>query len=186
MYPLSRDNGANSMTTPHQAFIIKEGKQVPPTRKTFMKSVFIAICSLALFQFSSALGADQFQFVGSWKLNVAKSTRAVAAEVVIEQQGDTVVVTLKNDADVTLRKYSFPLKGGPMTNLEGKRSPNLVSEFKTVVSDRVMDETAIHDDKSVGNTHYMVEESGKVLTVRWKSTDPQGKTSEAISVYERQ
>ncbi len=160
---------------------------MPPIRKAFMKSVFIAICSLALFQFSSALGADQFQFVGSWKLNVAKSTNTpgLRAEVIIERQGDTAVVTLKNGAGVTLRKYSYPLKGGPMANLEGYRPPN-VSEFKTVISDRVMEETVIRDGKPVGTGRYIVEESGKVLTYRRKGTDVQGKPYESTAVYERQ
>ena len=113
-----------------------------------MKSVFIAFWSLAFFQFSSALAADRFQFVGSWKLFVAKSTNTpgLPAKVIIEQQGDNAVVTLKNDAGVTLLKYFYPLKGGPMTNLEGNRPPN-VSEFKTVVSDRIMDETVMRDGK---------------------------------------
>jgi hypothetical protein len=177
----------SQLTTPHQAFIIKEGENVSPTRKAFLKSVFLAICSLALFQFSSALGADQFQFVGSWKLNVAKSTNTpgLPAKVIIEQQGDTAVVTLKNDAGVTLRKYSYPLKGGPMTNLEGNR-PSNVSEFKTVVSDRIMDETVMRDGKPVGNGRYIVEESGKVLTYRRRGTDIQGKPYESTAVYERQ
>ena len=88
------------------------------------------------------------------------------------------MVTLKNDAGVTLRKYSYPLKGGPMTNLEGNR-PSNVSEFKTVVSDRIMDETVMRDGKPIGNGRYIVEESGKVLTYRRKGTDTQGKPYES-------
>ena len=92
----------------------------------------LLVCFLAFLPLAGSLQAAD-PFVGSWKLNVAKSKPAPAQPgmavkeqtIVIQETGKryetTVKGTLENGSAMSVR-FSGPVKGGPTTYSEGAGS----------------------------------------------------------------
>jgi hypothetical protein len=154
--------------------------------KQMPRAVALAVFCMA----GSLLAADPF--AGTWKLNLNKSANPpanpVPNEVILEEQGGNAVVTARIAVEgrTTIRRYSYPLKGGPVTFIEGVPPPN-VSEERKRISDRLIEEVEKRDGKIFASVRYSLDEQGKTLTLQGKWTDAQSnKTIEYSVVYDRQ
>ncbi len=151
------------------------------------------------FAVLSCLGVGLLQaadgFVGTWKLNVAKSTFAKGHEikdqtVVIAEQGDNRVVTVKSTdgtGKATASKYMSPLKGGTVTYTEGAPAAGAGAIVVTKrVDANTTDGTSTLNGKVVRATHTVLSADGKTLTQSVTYTGDDGKSSKATLVMERQ
>lgn len=148
--------------------------------------------ALALVGFTGTLLAAD-AFTGTWKLNVAKSKLAPGTEVkdltvVVAEQGDDFVVTVKGtagDGTPISVKYTLPLKGGAVAYSEGAPPTGATSTTKRVNATTI-DSTTSLNGKEVGSTHTVVGADGKTLTRAVKGLDAQGKPYQNTEVYDRQ
>jgi hypothetical protein len=154
--------------------------------KQMSRAVTLAVFCMA----GSLLAADPF--AGTWKLNLSKSANPpanpVPNEVILEEQGGNAVVTAKIAVEgrTMIRRYSYPLKGGQVTFIEGVPPPN-VSEERKRITDRLIEEVEKRDGKIFASVRYSLDEQGKTLTLQGKWTDAQSnKTIEYSVVYDRQ
>ena len=145
---------------------------------------------IAGFVFAAlAFAADPF--TGTWKLNLAKSIsptfRPLPTEIIYEEQGSNAVETQKTDIAGTIKigKFIYPLKGGPVTFIEGSPPANL-SAVRSRIGDRAIEENVKRDGKVTTTIEYTLDDQARTLTVRGKGTDVQGKPYEFTGVYERQ
>ena len=143
---------------------------------------------------AGSLLADDNPFVGTWKLNVAKSkvtpgpapqsqTRTVVA------QGDGAKYTFDVvTADGSAKSYSFE------TNYDGKDSAITGSgapggadtiALKRISSHKV-EATLKRGGKVSGTSVAEVSADGKTTTLHTKGTDPDGKPYSSSSVYDKQ
>jgi hypothetical protein len=95
------------------------------TGRKQMKKLICGLLVLGALGVGSLWAADAF--TGTWKLNVAKSKFAKGQEIkeqtaVVTEQGDVATVTVKGakgDGTAISQKYTFPLKGGTVSFIEG-------------------------------------------------------------------
>ena len=149
-------------------------------------SIKTIILLLAMWNVSVGLWAADDPFVGTWKLNLAKSQSSdnpptEIATMKIEPHGNGVKIT-RNGAD---GNWDFT------ANLDGQDYP--------VMNDRNRDTTALKridaytwdvtnkkDGKVRSSQRDVVSKDGKTLTLTWKGTDAQGQPTDNIRVYEKQ
>lgn len=133
-------------------------------------------------------------FVGTWKLNVAKSifslgqTPEKEETVVISEQGDNRVVTdteIAGDGKPSSRRFMYPAKGGPVTDMEGAPRPG-VSELRKRIDDRTMEQVTTRDGKVITTARYLLSKDGNAITVRRTGRNQAGQAFEAVRIYERQ
>jgi hypothetical protein len=150
------------------------------------------VLGLALVGFTGTLLAAD-AFTGTWKLNVAKSKLAPSTElkdltVVVAEEGDKFLVTVKGtagDGKPISVKYTLPVKGGAVTYMEGAPPTGATSTTKRVNATTI-DSTSALNGKEVGSTHTVVSADGKMLTRVVKGMDTQGKPYQNTEVYDRQ
>jgi hypothetical protein len=153
----------------------------------------LLVCFLAFLGSASSLQAAD-PFVGTWKLNVAKSKpapappgMAVNAETqVLQATGDQYVLSAKgtreNGAAISSRA-SFPLKGGPVTYTEGA-PPAGISRTMKRINESTLDFSETRDGKVDGTIHAVV--SGKTLRLETKGIDEKGKPTTGLVVFDKQ
>lgn len=140
------------------------------------------------------LMAQDNPFVGTWKLNLAKSkfepgpapksiTRTVVA------QGDGAKYSFEAvRADGTTSSYSFS------SNYDGKDSPvtgmGMPGGADTIAGKRVNSRKVVStlkkDGKEVGKSVSEVSKDGKVTTIKANGKNPDGKEYHTESVYDKQ
>ena len=158
-----------------------------------MQKVFV--CSVLCAIGSSLFGAND-PFVGTWKLNVAKSKRAPSSTgkatkeetMTVQDVGDQAYITLKGtreDGTTFGRKESVSIKGGPL-NVSGNRPPVGTSAVMKKLNDRTADFIYARDGKVYLTDHYTVSADGKTIRNQYKGTDAQGKLVEGLTVWDRQ
>ena len=160
-----------------------------------MKRILFLFTVLALSAVAAApVMAQDNPFVGTWKLNVAKSkfagtpapkssTRTVVAEGAGAKYSFETVT-----ADGTTNSYSFT------TNYDGKDAAisgaGMPGGADTIALKRVSSHKATGTLKKggteVGTAEAEVSKDGKVTTVKTKGKGPDGKEIEATSVYDKQ
>jgi len=132
-------------------------------------------------------------FVGTWKLNVAKSKFTpgmepkVVSVAVVEKGADygvTVTGTDPTGKPISV-KYSFPMKGGAVTYTEGA-PPSGATAVTKRVNATTIDSTSTLNGKEVGSTHTTLSADGKTLTRVVKNVDDKGKPFTNTELYERQ
>lgn len=152
---------------------------------------------LIVFGLAGSLWAAH-PFVGTWKLNVAKSKPAPGQQATIKEL--TVVVSeLDNDLEVSFTgtgadgspisfKYTIPKQGGVLQSAQEPTQPPTEGTFVviTVVAPDDMYGTSIQNGKQVEMTHTFVGKDGKTMNRTIKGMDDQGKPFEAFEVYDRQ
>ena len=160
-----------------------------------MKRVLTLIAVTALVILSSSmLLAQENPFVGTWKLNLAKSkftgmpalkseTRTVAA------QGGGLKVSFEGTAaDGSKFSYSYT------TNLDGKPTPitgsGVPAGADMYASKRVNANTYtttwLKGGKELGMSRSVVSKDGKVTTITLKVTDASGKPISGVTVFDKQ
>ncbi|HMD09255.1 MAG TPA: hypothetical protein VKH63_17110 [Candidatus Acidoferrum sp.] len=157
--------------------------------KRFLLS-FAVITALA----AGPLMAQTNPFIGTWKLNVAKSkfepgpapksqTRAVVAD------GDGAKYSFEGvRADGTAISYSFTVKyDGKDYPITGSGAPGEADSIaiKRVGSNKA-EATFKKGGKEVGKSVVEVSKDGTVTTVKGKGKTPDGKDYSSESVYDKQ
>jgi hypothetical protein len=160
-----------------------------------MKRSLFLLCALVLSALAAGpLAAQDNAFVGTWKLNVAKS-KYVGAPAPKDQMrtvtlnGKTATYTFSGTAaDGSAMKYSFD------TNYDGKESvvtgvglPGGADSITlTWVTSHHTTAVLKKGGKEVAKADATVSKDGKVATVTTKGTGADGKPLSATSVYEKQ
>ena len=152
----------------------------------------IPVMTLSLFA-SGMLLAQESPWVGTWKLNVAKSnftgTQPPKSQTRTEvAQGDGVKVTYEGIA-----ADGSPISYGYTTNLDGKDVPYSGREpngAEAVAITRVDANTRTAVQKKAGKTLYtttgVVSKDGKVLTITSKGMNSDGQPISITRVWDKQ
>jgi len=155
--------------------------------------VLVSILALSLIASETLLAQQESPWVGTWKLNVAKSnftgTQPPKSQTRTEvAQGDGFKVTYEGIA-----ADGSPISYGYTTNLDGKDSPYSGREpngADTVAVTRVDANTRTAIQKKAGKTLYttrgVVSKDGKVLTITSKGMNAQGQPISVTRVWDKQ
>ena len=148
----------------------------------YLGMIFVALlAALAV----SAQTSDQSPFVGSWKLNVAKSKfdpgpPMKSETVTIGQDGKVSVEGLAADGTTT-ESWSY-------TYTEAQEAPITGMDNSSVVENR-HGNTVEHKWKLNGSSYTgkgVLSKNGKVMTYTMDGTDAQGRHEHDVLVYEKQ
>lgn len=138
-----------------------------------------------------AAGTAVDPVVGTWKLNVAKSTFKAGPTLksqtrIYSQSTQGITLNMKtvgadgketaSQATYHLDGKEYPVTGSPdYDSLSGKQVDGNTAEFKL-----------IRAGKAVGTTRRKVSEDGKTLTVDFKITDAKGDKTQNLMVFDKQ
>jgi len=133
--------------------------------------------------------------IGSWKLNISKSTFAPNSppppkentEVYRELNNGLVEFkgrTIREDGSSTSLLCTWPMQGGEVTILEGN-FPENITWIQTLIESEWYT-TQLKDGKQKYTRHKVVNDDGKILRQTYRSTDDQGKPYKNILIYDRQ
>ena len=144
---------------------------------------------LACFLTAGLLAADS-PFVGTWKMNTAKSKLATSG---IGQASSVVEATATGlKSTVTgVNAKGEPVNFSYEASLDGKAAPvpgsfTVDSVALTQVDDHHMKAIGAKDGKTVYTDHRHVSKDGKTLTIQRDGTDADGKKYHATIVLDRQ
>jgi len=150
--------------------------------------VFLLTAALCFFGAGVSLAADEF--IGTWKLNEAKSKFSPGAPknstVVYEAAGDSVKVTVDGtdgDGKATHNEWTgkfdgkdYPVTGDPNTDTRSYRKVNnLTLAF-----------TNKKGDKVTISGRGVISADGKTRTVTINGTDSKGKRFTSTAIYDKQ
>jgi len=150
--------------------------------------VFVPALALCLVGAAVCFAADAF--IGTWKLNEAKSKIGAGSPklttVVYEDAGDSVKVTVDGtDAEgkPTHSEWTgkFDGKDYPVTG-----DPNTDTRSYKKVNDHTLAFTNKKGDKTTISGRVLVSAEGKTRTVTTSGTDPKGKKFTSTAVYDKQ
>jgi hypothetical protein len=163
------------------------------TKGGLTMSKLLKVCFVLFF--AVVLVAAESPWVGTWKLDPAKSRLAPYPKSTKEMTvttrdlgNDTFETTFKGtavDGTPISRKITVGANGGPTTWLEGG-PPAGYAENTTVANDRVRDSIYTHDGKKISETHIALSEDGKSVTVTTKGVNINGKPLDTMLFFERQ
>jgi hypothetical protein len=165
-------------------------------KEKMMKRVLTVVAAIAVALFASgSVLAQSDPFVGTWKLNVAKSKYVNAPPApktetrTVETQGDSVRISLDGvEVDGSRIAYSYT------TKFDGEDSPvtgtGAANAEDTVALKRVdaytFTATTKRGGKVIRTVRGVVSKDGKVTTLVAKGTDAQGRPASATTVWEKQ
>ncbi len=154
--------------------------------KTRSLLVLLGVCLLAAI---AAFAADD-AFMGTWKLNEAKSKLAAGmaknSTVTYTAEGDQVKVTI--DGTTADGK---PLHNEWVGKYDGKDYPvtgdaTESTRSVTKVNDHTLDFTVKTGDKTTATGKVVVAKDGKSRTVTTHATDAKGKKVTSTTVYDKE
>jgi hypothetical protein len=160
--------------------------------RTMNKSITSALMLLATIAFSAvALGAGADPEIGTWQLNLSKSTfpsgTAPKSQTRIysqSPQGTTVLVKTVNadGTQSTVRStYRFDGQDYPVSG-SSDADTLMVKQVDANSATAVLKKGG----KAVGTLDRMVSKDGKMLTVKTKATAANGQQTESTAVYDKQ
>jgi hypothetical protein len=157
--------------------------------------LIIVIASMTSCTSSKTAGSLSTQtsdpLIGSWKLNVEKSTYSPgpppkSGTITYEPAGAGIKVTTEGvDADgtptATYYTANWDVKDYPITGSQTADtvSLNRIDEYTTERTDK-------KDGKVVGTLRRVVSQDGRTLTITTKSTNAKGQAVNNVIVYEKQ
>ena len=150
----------------------------------------VAMLALAICFVGAAVSLAADDFIGTWKLNEAKSKFAPGVPknhtVVFEAAGDDVKITVDgvdNDGKSTHSEWTgkFDGKDYPVT---GDSTSDMWSY--TNVANRVLKMTIKKDGKVTVTGRIVVSADGKSRVVTASEAGPEGKSSRNRAVYDKQ
>lgn len=156
---------------------------------------FLAIATLLVFTLSlpGLLFAQTDPFIGTWKLNVKKSTfvpgppRKSETRMVVSSPTGMKVSVKRVNGDGTTQEFEYT------ANLDGKsypitgQGPNGADSIAAnLTAPNTIQSTLTKDGKVVLTGTSVVSADGKVLTTTTKGTDPTGKPINTVTVYDKQ
>ena len=147
------------------------------------------IVLLAMWNVSVGLGAADDPFIGTWKLNLAKSQSIPgpllkSTTMKIEPHGSGVMVT--RDGEDSAGHWEFT------ANLDGKHYPVTNDPTRdTVALKRIDAYTWEGTNKKAGKANsssvrWVVSKDGKTLTLKWKGMNAQGQPTNNVRIYDKQ
>ena len=141
--------------------------------------------------FSVILTAADNPFVGTWKLNTAKSkgtsgTMSKEQTIVFQTEGNGVKRTVTGiDADGQKINMSATIPWDGMEHkVDGPMGPAMVAVKS--VDDRTLNVTVRVNGKVVSNGRAVVSKDGKTMTASFKGEDPKGRKFDNVEVFDRQ
>jgi hypothetical protein len=145
---------------------------------------------VALCVFSTAMIAADNPFIGSWKLNTAKSkftpgtaTKEMAITFTADGDKITRVATgIDSDGEPVNEKSSIAWDG----NDHPIDVPPGITVAVKPVNDRTLDVTIKRKGTVVSSIHVAVAKNGKTFTSQEKGEDPKGRQINNVEVFERQ
>jgi glucose/arabinose dehydrogenase len=156
-----------------------------------MRNVLLRVLIVAAVTAVGMFGADNA--VGTWKLNVAKSTITIANPLksrteVYEVTSDGSVKITRTDqrADGSAQSYSYTFK------YDGKEYPVTGDgRFDTISNKRADQNTTTFEVKKTGGKYhatgrYVISKDGKTRTQTTTGTDSDGKPYNGTYVYDKQ
>ena len=142
------------------------------------------VCSVVL------VAADN-PFLGTWKLNPAKSkgtagTLSKEETVVFEADGNGIKRTVTGiDGDGQKINVSGTVPWDGMEHkVDGPMGPAMVAVKS--VNDHTVNVTVKVNDKVVSSGRAVVSKDGKTMTSSFKGEDPKGRKIDNVEVYEKQ
>jgi len=149
---------------------------------------------LTVFALAGSLWAAD-PIIGTWKLNIAKSTFASNAPPPPKEQSETyrylstgeIELTYKSiekDGSSELEVLTWPAQGGAVKIIKGD-IPKNISWIETLIAGEWY-VTLLQDGKQAYTRHKIVSTDGKTLRQSFRSNDAQGKPYENILVFDRQ
>jgi hypothetical protein len=140
----------------------------------------------------SLLAADDGAFIGTWKMNEAKSKATNLPEakgftLVITKEGETVTMSLKGimGGQPISQKWTVPSGGGPLNFTENGPPAGVISVAK-VIDDRTVDSTTTMNGKQISMQHAVVSADHKTMTIKESGKDEKGQAYKFVAIYERQ
>jgi hypothetical protein len=151
--------------------------------------VFAAAVVMAVMA-SGLLLAQSSPFVGTWKLNPAKSkftsgAPAIEEMATIQTVGDQDEVTVNGtaaDGSPISMKYEMPTKGGAGKFLAGPYD----AVSGKIVYDHTREASYMKGGKEILHLTPVVSKDGNTMKVTVKGMDAQGKPVSGVSVWEKQ
>jgi hypothetical protein len=153
-----------------------------------MKRTWMLLSVVAFFAAAMVSFAADNAFMGTWKLNEAKSKLGNGPKnetVVYEAVGDQVKVTVDGmgaDGKPTHNEWTgmfdgkdYPVTGDPSSDMRSYK----------MVNDHTLDITVKKDGKVTATGKIEVSKDGKTRTVHIKGTDADGKKVETVGVYDK-
>jgi len=145
---------------------------------------------LALLLFTSGMAMAQTDpFVGTWKLDTAKSTPERKSETRIVESSPTgmKVSVDRTNADGSNQQFNYTanLDGKPYP-FTGKAPYGADSIGVTLGSSNTLTFKLWRGGKVIGSGTLVVSADGKTATLKSKGTDEKGKAESSVSVYDKQ
>ena len=161
------------------------------SKKVRTLCVGAAVCGFTIMVMSGVLTAQPDPAVGTWKLNLAKSTYSpgpapTGHTMTIESVGEETKVTVKGgtaaDGSPVSVSYSYKTDGKdyPTTGSQDFDSVALKRSGMTVEGVRKK------DGKQVQTYSRVVSKDGTTMTVTFKGMNAKGQTINNVAVYEKQ
>ncbi len=151
------------------------------TKRVLTAAVVVGMLSTAAF----AQAPDPW--IGTWKLNVAKSKGAKSGSTTIEAAGKGIKFGVDLVlADGTASKWGFT------ANFDGKDYPITGSSpwgnavMVTRVDGKTLRITSKQDGKVLTTSTIVISDDGKTRTTTTKGTDVKGQPVNVMSLYEKQ
>jgi hypothetical protein len=146
----------------------------------------IAFCLVA----TAAFAASSEAWMGTWKLNEAKSKMTAGAPkndtVTYEAAGDSIKVTLEGtapDGKPSHVEWTGKFDG---KDYASTGNPNEDTRSVKQINDHTLHVTSKKGEKVVLTAHVVVAADGKTRTVTVNGTDAQGKKYKSVAVYDKQ
>ena len=154
-----------------------------------LSAVTLSAAVLAVAVLANAQSKDPF--VGTWKLNAAKSKYSPgptpkSATSTYEAAGQGYKIAVKNESASGTIQYSYT------TNLDGKESqvtgnnPNADTLVVRRIDPHTLEALSKKGGKATVTQRNVVSADGKTRTVTTTGTDPQGRKVNNVGVFERQ
>ena len=151
--------------------------------------LLIAVVGLA----GSLWGVEPW--VGTWKLNIAKSKFPPSAEaapregtIVVRELGadefELALTRTQTDGSHSSQRLTWPQKGGALKSQTAPSEGR--SSVVTMIEPGEWYTTALQNGKQVQLIHSVVSKDGKTMRLTVKGTDAQGKPSEQLAVFDKQ
>ena len=158
-------------------------------RTLLITAVLAIVAAAGGAPYAAAAGADPV--VGTWQLNVSKSTftagQAIKSQTrTYSQSGGTISLDMKTvgadgKASTTHTSYQFDGKDAPVTG-----NPDYDTLSPKQVDSNTAEFTLKRGGKVVGTTSRTVSKDGGTLTSKTKITTATGEKSENVLVFDKQ
>jgi hypothetical protein len=155
-----------------------------------MRSLY-HVAAVCLFLMASLVAADN-AFIGTWKLNTAKSkgtpgTLTKEETVTFEVAGNQIKRTATGiDADGKPMDFSATIPwDGQYHKVPAPEGPAISVAVK-FVNAHTINVSVKADDKVVSSGRVIVSRDGKTMTASFKGEDPKGRKFDNVEVFDRQ